>query len=285
MKKITFLFVIYSISIISPITAQREGSENELILSQSTNQILLPTGGLSCAGGENHWFRNYILDEEGVNTPVALVGVEFGVQSIDELQELEIYAYEYMDFPDGYDITNPPQPLASGTVSVDPENINQIIRANFDVPIVVSALTSVVVSIVQPGTDGAALYLGVTEEDTKTNYWASENCGITQPTPVAALGAPNSRHLINLVVDDALSTTEFSKENIKIYPNPAINTVHLNMPNGLSIDKLTLCDVTGKALKIIYNDDTVEISKLSSGTYFLKIKRDNFTIVKKIIKQ
>ncbi|HAV54800.1 MAG TPA: hypothetical protein DCX41_07725, partial [Aequorivita sp.] len=78
---------------------------------------------------------------------------------------------------------------------------------------------------------------------------------------------------------------EFSKENIKIYPNPAINTVHLNMPNGLSIDKLTLCDVTGKALKIIYNDDTVDISKLSSGTYFLKIKRDNFTIVKKIIKQ
>lgn len=57
-----------------------------------------------------------ILNEEGVTAPVALKGVQFGIQAIDGTVEIEFFAYEYYDFHNGFDITNLPTPFASGKV-------------------------------------------------------------------------------------------------------------------------------------------------------------------------
>jgi len=77
-------------------------------------------------------------------------------------------------------------------------------------------------------------------------------------------------------------------ENIKIHPNPT--TGELTIDNGqLTITGVEIFDVLGKKQFSIVNSqlsiETIDISHLHSGIYFVKITTDAGIVVKKIIKQ
>ncbi|HET8803234.1 MAG TPA: T9SS type A sorting domain-containing protein [Aequorivita sp.] len=281
MKKISLLFSILTILFASISNAQSQ--KVEIVLSQNISLVLLPIGGLACAGGDNQWYREYILDEEGITGPVVLKSVEFGVQAIDATTELQVFAYDYEDFPDGFDINNPPTPLASGTVTVGPSDVGNFVRGSFDIPAVVTENTTVVVSVVQP-VNGVNFFLGVTESETKPSFKSSVQCGPSTPISMVDLGFPDSRHLINLVVDNELSVTDQTAENFTVYPNPVKNTLNFSLAS-LTFDVIALFDIMGKKLNCKISDSSIDVSGLSAGTYFLKFNTTNSVITRKFVKR
>ncbi|WP_417214144.1 endonuclease [Bizionia sp.] len=83
-----------------------------------------------------------------------------------------------------------------------------------------------------------------------------------------------------------LSTDDFTISNINMYPNPVKNSlnINLNYPNQTQID---IYNVLGKKVisKVIYKSDIINTEQLSSGMYIVRIKQNETTISKKLIKK
>jgi subtilisin-like proprotein convertase family protein len=83
-----------------------------------------------------------------------------------------------------------------------------------------------------------------------------------------------------------LSTTEFDASLIKMYPNPATNNVTIGFTQNIALD-VTLYDILGRSVlskKIVKTDNNINVSNLSSGTYFVQmITENNNRIIKKLI--
>jgi len=70
---------------------------------------------------------------------------------------------------------------------------------------------------------------------------------------------------------------------IKIFPNPASSYLQIES-KGLEISKVTIIDLQGKEILVKVNNlDRINISNLSKGIYFIKLKISNKTITKKLI--
>jgi len=80
-----------------------------------------------------------------------------------------------------------------------------------------------------------------------------------------------------------LSNQTFEDDvQLNVYPNPATNYISIE---GNAYEKVEIRDVLGKLqLTSKYIASTIDVSKLSSGTYFVTIYRKDKTIVKKLIK-
>jgi len=85
-----------------------------------------------------------------------------------------------------------------------------------------------------------------------------------------------------------LSTKEeFLEKAISIYPNPANEFIAVQIKEAaIIIDNISIIDVKGNViLKRQTNFEKIDISKLASGIYFLRIKSNNIIIVKTIVKE
>ena len=83
-----------------------------------------------------------------------------------------------------------------------------------------------------------------------------------------------------------LSADSFTtKMSLSFYPNPVKKTLTIKRSNISDLDKIEIFDMYGNLVfnkKLITN--TLDLSELSSGTYFLKIKNAKQLVVKKFIK-
>ncbi|TCN55545.1 T9SS C-terminal target domain-containing protein [Flavobacterium circumlabens] len=79
---------------------------------------------------------------------------------------------------------------------------------------------------------------------------------------------------------------EFSKY-FNIYPNPAQNVLNISIKNDATIKSIAVYDVLGQLVIAVPNAvdvSTIDVSKLRTGNYILKIKTDNGTSGVKFIK-
>ncbi|GFZ79650.1 hypothetical protein GCM10011531_06940 [Aquaticitalea lipolytica] len=82
-----------------------------------------------------------------------------------------------------------------------------------------------------------------------------------------------------------LSISEFSEENIKLYPNPVTTELNIDVTNG-QIDKIKIFSLDGKLISYIpITDNKINLERLVSGIYFIEISKGESSIVKKIVKQ
>ena len=87
-----------------------------------------------------------------------------------------------------------------------------------------------------------------------------------------------------------ININETGKDNqLSVYPNPAQNFISINSIQE-KISKIEIINMEGISLKEEYvsplsNYNTIELSELNSGIYFLKITTSNKTKLIKIIKQ
>lgn len=86
--------------------------------------------------------------------------------------------------------------------------------------------------------------------------------------------------------NNALSTDEFGTNGFKVYPNPAHQTVNINVPD---IDgyQLSVTDLTGKVVmqrSLSGMENTLDVSSLSGGVYFFNLSGERQTQTIKIIK-
>lgn len=80
-----------------------------------------------------------------------------------------------------------------------------------------------------------------------------------------------------------LGTNQVSLENINLYPNPAKNV--LNITNGENAD-IQIFDLLGKMIlskNDISMNEQLDVAKFQTGTYFIKISKDNNVTTKRFL--
>lgn len=85
---------------------------------------------------------------------------------------------------------------------------------------------------------------------------------------------------------DALSTQNQTVNSVKLYPNPASNTIRLSSKEA--IDKITIYDAIGKEVlsKGNYNsDDSIDIHTLENGFYLIEVTSQNKKSTLKFLKK
>jgi hypothetical protein len=78
------------------------------------------------------------------------------------------------------------------------------------------------------------------------------------------------------------SVSEESTGNIKLYPIPA--TEILNIQTSFDIRSITIQDIHGHKIETKIKSNTLDISNLNSGVYFLFIDTPEGIVSKKIVK-
>ena len=94
----------------------------------------------------------------------------------------------------------------------------------------------------------------------------------TETTTIAALGKQDF---------------EFG-DYITLYPNPTTETLHLKKSAAISVSSIIIYNMLGQQLVVIPNANTIEsvdVSSLGIGNYFLKIQSDKGASIAKFVKQ
>ncbi|WP_378105697.1 T9SS type A sorting domain-containing protein [Chryseobacterium sp. sg2396] len=124
-------------------------------------------------------------------------------------------------------------------------------------------------NILKMATDNEKLFLTI-----YTKQHGNELYTVIDPLPVY------------LAVNDADAHTKTVDPQIQIYPNPVSGEFSLKIRNDVTIESLKLFDTSGKLMKNIPDfNGKVNISGLSSGIYFLKIKTSKGEFLSKILKK
>lgn len=75
--------------------------------------------------------------------------------------------------------------------------------------------------------------------------------------------------------------------SIFIYPNPAASILNFEVKNNIAISAISINDISGKEIYKNSNliGNSIDISNLASGVYFVTFKSDNSLVTKKFIKE
>lgn len=82
-----------------------------------------------------------------------------------------------------------------------------------------------------------------------------------------------------------LTTNEFSKNKINVYPNPATDIINLNIENQLNTVSVEIYNEFGQLLKTSNTLTNIAVSDLQNGIYLLQIKSENELQTVKFIKK
>ncbi|WP_188438665.1 T9SS type A sorting domain-containing protein [Planktosalinus lacus] len=80
-----------------------------------------------------------------------------------------------------------------------------------------------------------------------------------------------------------LSTLNPDLLEVAYYPNPTNGWLYINS-GSVVIEQLTLLDASGKQLDVSLQNNRVDLSKLSPGVYFLRLKTNKGHLVEKVIR-
>ena len=73
-----------------------------------------------------------------------------------------------------------------------------------------------------------------------------------------------------------LSTDDFALiEGIKLYPNPVSNTLNLQLPESVLIEKAVFYNALGQIIKESKSETSWDVSSLPSGINYIKIYTDS----------
>ncbi|MFH6962362.1 T9SS type A sorting domain-containing protein [Flavobacterium plurextorum] len=110
-----------------------------------------------------------------------------------------------------------------------------------------------------------------------TTYYASQTINEIES---------KKRLAVTAKLNTSLSTEDFILANFKYYPNPITHL--LNISNSATIDEVEIIAVSGKSVftkKINNTHSEIDLSNISSGFYFLKVKSERQTKTIKILKK
>jgi hypothetical protein len=84
-----------------------------------------------------------------------------------------------------------------------------------------------------------------------------------------------------------ISSVQSALKGLKVYPNPAENTLSIELNNS-NEKSIVISDISGRVVlsaKTTNDKINLNITSLSNGVYFVKVQSNNATEVIKVIKQ
>lgn len=70
-------------------------------------------------------------------------------------------------------------------------------------------------------------------------------------------------------------------EEINLYPNPTQSVLNFDK----LVEKITVKDLTGKTQATFFNAEKINIEKLEPGIYFIELRSENYSCIKKFVKE
>ena len=174
----------------------------------------------------------------------------------------------------------------------DDIEFNTVVLDTVAAPVItVNPLTNDMVSVtITCATDGATIYYtvdGSTPSDI-ANLYASSFVHEDVEFTIKAIAMKED------MVNSAIASYHYipvgireHESNVTIYPNPTVDQCTIRIENSI-LDEVTVFDLSGKMVRSMkVNDQEVKIdmSQLSSGTYFIRILSDKNVTTHKIVKQ
>jgi hypothetical protein len=122
--------------------------------------------------------------------------------------------------------------------------------------------------------------------DSVTIEW--NHLGMHRLTVVASneCGSDISTELIDVIYYGINDISAANSLNVPVFPNPVKNLLHLKLPNGYDCFEVKIVDVYGRqkyCKTMLSGLNEINISDQPDGMYFLKIRANNKTFVKKIV--
>ena len=120
--------------------------------------------------------------------------------------------------------------------------------------------------------------------------------GTISGTPIAAIiattytviayNAAGSSSTTVVIATSTLGTTSFNKQELKLYPNPVNSLLHIQTPNNIILNKVTIIDLTGKkVLEQTQNTSQVNVEHLANGMYIIEAFSGEEKLVSKFVKE
>ena len=174
--------------------------------------------------------------------------------------------------------------LPAGQVAIVKAAVNQVVFANFPQWYIGKYDASTDFEITG---DGTTLTFTAEFQDGATYSWDFGD-GTSSEDAVTTHTFPAGMHTISLTVTLcgksetvtqtvtvlALSNNNFKNSNFSIYPNPASTILNITSKSGLSV-QTAVYDMLGRKCKVALDDNqTVDVSRLESGSYIIVISQD-----------
>ena len=98
---------------------------------------------------------------------------------------------------------------------------------------------------------------------------------------------------VKIIDEDAslsVNDNTFNAQNLKLYPNPALNTLTLNNARSIALENVSIYDLSGRLLQTVDastmgTETTLDVSSLGVATYLVVIQTETEKITKQFIKQ
>ena len=98
-----------------------------------------------------------------------------------------------------------------------------------------------------------------------------------------------SRSIPEMTAHSAVQTKPAILDTLMIYPNPLTSTVTITGGGNTTIEQVSVLNVLGVDLLDVSNNHqpelSLDLSKLPSGTYFLRVQTEDRTVLRKIVKE
>jgi hypothetical protein len=207
----------------------------------------------------------------GINAPADAAGV-FTIGAVDAIGDYATFSSEGSVFQP----TQKPDVVAQGKASSIIWADNTIGTANgtsFSSPIMAGALACLWQAL--PNFSNAEIMQLVRESASQYN----------SPDYYIGYGIPN----LSLALNEGLSVDEVlqSQSEIKVFPNPVENEIHIALPSTKTKIQVILYNILGKKVleTTLSKSAIIDVSALAKGVYLLKMETQNSTITKKLIKK
>ncbi len=96
---------------------------------------------------------------------------------------------------------------------------------------------------------------------------------------------PFSDARIKLFMNGTLGVDDVNVDAFTIYPNPTRNVVNVDLPADIYDVSVTLTDMTGRNIPILFTNDQFDISNLSIGVYLVTVQSGTVSVTQRIFKQ
>ncbi|MGQ2982590.1 choice-of-anchor J domain-containing protein [Flavobacterium sp.] len=88
----------------------------------------------------------------------------------------------------------------------------------------------------------------------------------------------------NASIKSTLGNSDLPKKQIKIYPNPAQDLLHIDVTD-ISLRSVAIHDTNGRLCISSGNTEPIDVAGLEAGVYFVKATTDTGLLVSKLVKQ
>jgi hypothetical protein len=168
---------------------------------------------------------------------------------------------------------------------LDNDDDGDLVLTNVEYVFARASNSQTVNAILDTDNDGIANYLDSDDDGDGLLTWKEDYNRDGNPT--------NDDTNTNGIPDYLESAVTLGVQNasidnlISLYPNPASSILNIENNSTLAIEAITIYGINGSVLREINNNqsfETISVSNLASGIYFVKIKCNDAVVTKKFIK-